>query len=73
MARQFALVGLGSFGLSVLEKLADDRFAFTVGKNKGRALDDLDPGYLRWAVNNMTLRAEEKQVLEAAYARRMRG
>lgn len=57
----------------VLEKLADDRFAFTVGKNKGRALDDLDPGYLRWAVNNMTLRAEEKQVLEAAYARRMRG
>lgn len=57
----------------VLEKTASGGYALKVGKHKGRDLDALDVGYLRWAVNNMTLRAEEKQLFEAAYVRRVRG
>lgn len=57
----------------VLEKTADGAYAILIGKYKGQPVERLDLGYLRWAVNNMTLRTEEKQIFEAAYRRRMGG
>lgn len=56
---------------SFIEKTGTDH-TFRFGKHKGLVVDTVDPGYLRWVLDNVKLRDSERATLSTALAQALR-